>query len=399
MLVILSIVLKVFSFKAMFRIISQEVVQIVDTASLYYESQLLNFDRIKSNIEIFLGMQGKTEKEKNNKIIFRTAGQRNLNYINFISLAELKKNIRITISFSYSRYKKTDNYELCENEKTIGRIHAELAKILKIITEKPVLAKDLKIATIDISNQLEVPNVSSYYKCKDIIYRALKLTETNGRLYFDTGEDKRKTLDGLDFREQGKRRREANTYFKIYSKRKEEERTGKDPRGHATALRGELTLKGAFLKKHHFQMAAGITRENLDRILYNELAETLAEGIEKELNYSITHLATLLKNHSTNKIREILTINEHHIFDVKILDIILIPENIGVSERQCRTYKKQVKEILQEIENQGEIKKNFTGNFERLTKLLRKVAKMELSFEFTEKGVVIKWERLQNKEK
>lgn len=344
-------------------------------------------------------MLGNLEKEKNNKIIFRTAGQERFNFINFVGLAKLRNKTRITISFSYSRYKKKDNYELCENEKTIAKVHAELAKLFKIFAEKVVTIKDLKIATIDISNQLEVPNVSSYYKCKDIIYRALKLTETNGRLYFDTGEDKRKTLDGLDFREQSKRRREANTYFKIYSKRKEEEQTGKDPRGHATALRGELTLKGAFLKKHHFQMAAGITRENLDRILYNELAETLAEGIEKELNYSIIHLATLLKNHNTNKIREILTINEHHIFDVKILDIILIPENIGVSERQCRTYKKQVKEILQEIEKQGEIKKNFTGNFERLTKLLRKVAKMELSFEFTEKGVVIKWERLQNKEK
>lgn len=344
-------------------------------------------------------MLGNLEKEKNNKIIFRTAGQERFNFINFVGLAKLRNKTRITISFSYSRYKKKDNYELCENEKTIAKVHAELAKLFKIFTEKVVTIKDLKISTIDISNQLEVPNVSSYYKCEDIIYRALKLTETNGRLYFDTGEDRRKVLDGLDFREHNKKRREAKDYFKIYSKTKEEQRTGKNTTGHVTALRGELTLKASLLKKFRLEYAAGINRENLDKILFNYLACTLAEGIETELNYSIKHLTSLLRNNKTNKIREILTINEHHVFDVKILDIILIPENLGVSDRQCRTYKKQVKEILQEIENQGEIKKSFVGNFERLTKLLKKIAKTELKFEFSEKGVVVKWERLQNKEK
>ena len=376
--------------------------QIVDTASLYYESASLDFDRVKNNIENVLGMSVNSEKEKNKKnykFVFGMTEQKHLRFINFVSLANQRNKTRITISFSYSRYKKNSNYELCENEKTIAKVHAELSKLFKIFTEKIITVKHLKISTIDISNQLEVPNVSSYYKCNDLIFKALRQTETNGRLYFDTDEERRKNLDGLDFREQGKKRREANTYFKIYSKRKEEEQTGKDPSGHVTALRGELTLKASYLKKFKLEYAEAVNRENLDKVLFNSLACTLAEGIESELNYSIEHLTSLLKSSKTNKIREILTINEHHVFDTKILDIILIPENIGVSERQCRTYKRQVKEILQEIEKQGEIKKNFTGNFERLTKLLRKIAKMELLFEFTDKGVKIKWERLQNKAK
>lgn len=369
---------------------------------MYYEDASLDFDRVKNNIENVLGMSVNSEKEKNKKnykFVFSTTEQKHLRFINFVSLANQRNKTRITISFSYSRYKKNSNYELCENEKTIAKVHAELSKLFKIFTEKAITVKHLKISTIDISNQLEVPKVSSYYKCNDIIFKALRQTETNGRLYFDTDEERRKNLDGLDFREQGKKRREANTYFKIYSKRKEEEQTGKDPTGHVTALRGELTLKASYLKKFKLEYAEAVNRENLDKVLFNSLACTLAEGIESELNYSIEHLTSLLKNSKTNKIREILTINEHHIFDTKILDIILISENLGVSDRQCRTYKRQVKEILQEIEKSGEIKKEFSGNFERLAKLLRKIAKTELLFEFTSKGVKVKWERLQNKAK
>ena len=332
------------------------MIEIVDTTTLVYKDSSLDFDFVKNNIQRYFKLNLSKEQDTK-KIIFRNLSIAKYNYINFISLSELRKTINIAITFSYSRYGKKDNYELCNNEKTIEKVHIELSKLLKIITEKPVKTKDLIIGAVDISNQLEVPNISSYYKCEDIIYRALKLTETNGRLYFDTDDNRRKILDGLDFREHGKRRREANTYFKIYSKRKEEVQTGKNPEGHVTALRGELTLKNTYLKKYHLGYAEGINRENLENILFNYLAKDLATGIEEELNYSINYLSELLFNNKTNKIREILTINEHHIFDVKILDTILIPDIIGVSERQCRTYKKQIKEILQEIENTGEIKK------------------------------------------
>lgn len=374
------------------------MVQIVDTATLIYEDKNLDIQELKENIENILGLKPLKEKEID-KIVFRVQGQNGFRYINFISLIKLRKNIRISITFSYSRYKSNSNYELCDNEKTVNKINSEIAKLFKLITLKPITVKKLKVSAIDISNQLEVENIRSYYKCNDLIYRALRQTETNGRLYFDTAEDRRKVLDGLDFREQNKKRREANSYFKIYSKRKEEEQTGKQTKGHTTALRGELTLKGAFLKRQGLEMAEGINRNNLDRILYNTLANVLAEGIEKELNFSITHLAKLLQENGTRKIRELLIINEHHIFDAKILDIILTPEILGVSDRQCRTYKKQVKETLQVIENSGEIKKVFTGNFERLTKLIKKVVKAEMTFNFTEKGVVVKWEKLQSKQK
>lgn len=374
------------------------MVQIVDTATLIYEDKNLDIQELKENIENILGLKPLKEKEID-KIVFRVQGQNGFRYINFISLIKLRKNIRISITFSYSRYKSNSNYELCDNEKTVNKINSEIAKLFKLITLKPITVKKLKVSAIDISNQLEVENIRSYYKCNDLIYRALRQTETNGRLYFDTAEDRRKVLDGLDFREQNKKRREANSYFKIYSKRKEEEQTGKQTKGHTTALRGELTLKGAFLKRQGLEMAEGINRNNLDRILYNTLANVLAEGIEKELSFSITHLAKLLQENGTRKIRELLIINEHHIFDAKILDIILTPEILGVSDRQCRTYKKQVKEILQVIENSGEIKKVFTGNFERLTKLIKKVVKAEMTFNFTEKGVVVKWEKLQSKQK
>lgn len=349
-------------------------------------------EEVKSNIEKYLSVETNGLEKDTKKIIYRNIKSKNY-YINFISLVELRKNIRISISFSYSRFEKDDNYNLCENEKIIDKVHKEISKVFKLIAGKPVTLKDLRVGAIDISNQLEVSTISSYYKVLDLIYRALRNTEQNGRLYLDTDSEKRKQLDGLDFREQGKKRREASSYFKIYSKFKEEQQTGKSTAGHIAALRGELTLKGRELKKHHLGLVAGINREYLNKILFDSLAVPLAGELEKELNYSIKHLSSLLQENKTKKIREILTINEHHIFDVKVLDIILTPENIGVSERQCRTYKKQIREILKEIETQGEIKKVFTGNFERLEKLVKKIAKAELIIIFENGGVSITWQK------
>lgn len=373
------------------------MIKIVDTASIIYNSKNLDISNVVKAIESLLDSEFEIE---NNKYIFRNIKIPEHRYINYVSVTELKRNTRITIAFSYSKFENNgSNYLVCTRERTIRDVHTRVLKLFRYFTGKTLKYEDLEVYTLDISNQLSVENVKSYYSVQDIIYRALKLSEPNGRLYFDIDKNRRKQLDGLDFRERGKKRREASSYFKIYNKRKEEEDTGKNTAGHVTALRGELTLKGVQLKKWNLSTLAGINKQNLDRVLRDALAVPIIAGINEELNFSLNHLKKVFKKSGTKRIRENILINEFHIFDVSILDGVLTPEILGVSLRQCQKHKKQIIELLETNANGGEIKKTYSGNFERLKKLLKKIAKVDIKTEITKDEVKITWENQNLQEK
>lgn len=280
-------------------------------------------------------------------------------------------------------------------ERTIQDVHVQLLKMFKFFTDKPLKYEDLEVYTIDISNQLSVENIRNYYSVLDLIYRAMKQEEPNGRLYFDIDKERRKQLDGLDFRERGKKRREASSYFKIYSKRKELEDTGKYADGKETALRGELTLKGQQLKRWGLSSLSGINKKNLDKVLRETLAEVIIPGINKELEFSIQKLKTVFTKEKTRRIRENILINDFHIFDVKILDIILIEEILGVSKRMCQMHKKTIIELLENNSKNAEVKKIYDGNFERLKKLLKKIIKVDVVLDITKEGAKIIWEKAE----
>ena len=106
-------------------------------------------------------------------------------------------------------------------------------------------------------------------------------------MYFDTDNKKRLELDGVDFREKGKRPRDSKAYFKIYSKRKEMEDTGKEGVKKRQALRGELTLRPPHLKTYNLNHLGGITKDNLASSLRKTIGAILTEQIVKELNYDI----------------------------------------------------------------------------------------------------------------
>ena len=366
------------------------MVEIVDTGTILYQSDNLDINIVLEALK----HQTKTAPEiENNKYIFRNSNIYFFAYINFITVSEIKKTVKLSITYSYSRFKGGGNYEVCKDERTIRDVHTSLTKFIRAITGKIVKPADIKIIALDISNQLSVENIRNYYTCLDLIYRALKDSNTNGRLYFDTDENKRKQLDGLDFRDAGKKRREASSYFKIYSKRKEEEATGKNTKGHAQALRGELTLKGAHLKKWGLDRFEGITRENLERVLKCTMAETIISGINAELEYSLKILTRELKKNGSRRIKEFAAVHEYHIFDIKILDLVIIPKNMGVQARQCRNLKKQVIEMLELLNEKAEIKKTYNLNFSRLKKLLKKIVKADVTVELDEeKGARLIWQ-------
>lgn len=312
-----------------------------------------------------------------------------LEYINLIVLSKLRSKLKLSITFSYSRFRNKDNTEICTRERDIKDVHRDLLKIFRVITSKLVRYTDLEVAAIDISNQIKVSN-KNYYKVLDLIYRAYKLQEPNGRMYFDTNELGQKELDGIDFRERGKKRRESNTYFKIYNKRKEQQATNKETKG--MMWRGELTLKGRALKYHKLNTLESITSDNLSKVLNSTIGQTLKTLIQQQLTQDIKDLKEDATKCGTKKIRERILMNSHKLFDVSILDVLVVPKIIGVKERMCREHKKNIKELLNKQQQQGEIKQDFTGNIAKLKKLLKEIAKIELEIEITEEGANV-WEK------
>lgn len=327
---------------------------------------------------------------ENNKLVFKNFELEKYEFINFISISEYRGNCRVCVAFSYSRYENEDNYKLAERQRTINDVHAAVTRIFRSITGLALTSNDLEVLALDISNQLEVENIRNYYNVLNLIYRAYKHINPNGRLYFDTDVDQRLELDGLDFREPGKKRREANAYFKIYSKRKEIEDTkgAAKARGKRQALRGELTLKGAMLKKYDLHIVGNIQKLALERVLKMVLGEIILDGINKELEFDKAKLVAEYQAAGSKKIQEVTLMNLQYIFDIELLDSVITAENLGVATRTASYHKKNIKELLKVTETKSEIKRVFSKNFERLAKLLKKIVKVDVK---VEKGA-IKWQ-------
>lgn len=326
---------------------------------------------------------------ENNKLVFRDFKIDKYEFINFVSISEYRSNCRVCVAFSYSRYENKDNYKLAERQRTIDDVHSAVVRIFRSITGLALSANELEVLALDISNQLEVENIRNYYNVLNLIYRAYKQINPNGRLYFDTDKEQRLELDGLDFRESGKKRRESNAYFKIYSKRKEIEDTkgAAKARGKRQALRGELTLKGAMLKKYDLHIVGNIQKLALERVLKMVLGEIILDGINKELEFDKAKLVAEYQAAGSKKIQEVTLMNLQYIFDIELLDSVITAENLGVATRTASYHKKNIKELLKVTETKSEIKRTFSKNFERLAKLLKKIVKVDVR---VEKGA-IKW--------
>lgn len=326
---------------------------------------------------------------ENNKLVFRDFKIDKYEFINFVSISEYRSNCRVCVAFSYSRYENKDNYKLAERQRTIDDVHSAVVRIFRSITGLALSANELEVLALDISNQLEVENIRNYYNVLNLIYRAYKQINPNGRLYFDTDKEQRLELDGLDFREAGKKRREANAYFKIYSKRKEIEDTkgAAKARGKRQALRGELTLKGTMLKKYDLHIVGNIQKLALERVLKMVLGEIILDGINKELEFDKAKLVAEYQAAGSKKIQEVTLMNLQYIFDIELLDSVITAENLGVATRTASYHKKNIKELLKVTETKSEIKRTFSKNFERLAKLLKKIVKVDVR---VEKGA-IKW--------
>lgn len=253
-----------------------------------------------------------------------------------------------------------------------------------------VQEKDIKVTSLDLSNQLEVENIRNYYQVLKMIYRAYKNIFPTARMYFDTDDKKRLELDGIDFREKGKRPRDSKAYFKIYSKRKEMEDTGKEVAKKRQALRGELTLRPPHLKTYNLNHLGGITKENLASALRKTIGAILTEQIVKELNYDIKELKKIVAP-GTKGLAERLTIKEYLIFDTRLLDITVTESVLKTTKRTAQRQKKKVIEKLEELEKLGEIKKSYSKNFERLEKLLKKIAKVSIKIRLGEEGATLEW--------
>lgn len=361
---------------------------IVDTATINYSAKQTDFDFIVESANLLLKEKAQTE---NKRILYKNIQIKKYTWINFIGIDEKRKSITITISFSYSRYNSKDNYKLITNQKVINQVHEDLILLLRSITGELVREQDIKITSLDLSNQLEVENIRNYYSVLNLVYRAYKNIFSTARMYFDSDEKKRLELDGIDFREKGIKPRESKAYFKIYSKRKEMEDTGKEVAKKRQALRGELTLRPPHLKTYNLNHLAGITKENLSQALKKTIGAILTEQIIKELNFDISELKKIVSQ-GTKGLADTLALKEYLIFDVKLLDVVMTESNMSIKKRAIQYQKRKILERLESSEKLGEIKKTYSKNFERLEKLLKKIAKVSIKIRLGEEGARIEWQ-------
>jgi hypothetical protein len=358
---------------------------IVDTASISYPAKLNELDFIIQSTSILLEEEAQIEKKK---IVFKNIKVKKYPWLNYISIDEDRN---ILISFSYSRYNNDDNYKLVTNQIVISKVHQELVMILRMMTGELVQSEDIRVVSLDLSNQLEVENIRNYYQVLNLISRAYKKTLLVARMFFDLDNKKRLELDGIDFRERKKASRDGTYYFKIYSKVKELEDTGQEKKGKRQALRGELTLRPPHLKKLNLNHLAGINKENLSKALKKYVGVIIAEQIVKELNYDITELKKIVAP-GTKGLAERLMMKEYLIFDIRLLDVVMTENNMSIKKRAIQYQKKKVIEKLEELEKLGEIKKTYSKNFERLEKLLKKIAKVSIKIRLGEEGAELEWQ-------
>lgn len=114
----------------------------------------------------------------------------------------------------------------------------------------------------------------------------------------------------------------------------------------------------------------------------------LIQQINKELEKNIDTLTKeALKG--TSRLRERIQALEYYIFDIKLLDIVLTEENLKIKKRAIQYQKSSILEGLSLLEKNGEVKKTYSKNFERLSKLLKKIVKIDIKVIKESKGARI----------
>ncbi|MGL4863080.1 MAG: hypothetical protein ACRC4T_08180 [Cetobacterium sp.] len=339
-------------------------------------------------------MLGVSPTSHAHKVDFKLEGK-NLVYpfLNFICFRHSKTSLktRISITFSYSKFENGDednNYLLATKQKTISEINKKILSLMRILSFKSMMIEELEVTAIDLSNQLTVDSIKNYSQAYSVIYATLKQFEDDGRLYIDICKNtkfnkanikKRKTIIGLDFKESGKQRRESQVYLKFYSKTDEMSNKGKSQRGTKQAIRVEPTFRKNVLEKYGILSPADLTKEKIEKCLHDFFLELFTVCLEKELNSYIDILKKELSVKGTRQIRDNILRHQHLLIDVDMLNLIVTPEVLQISERQCRTHKNRIKESLALYEKDFEFERVYTGNFKRLKLLIKKGCKIDLA--------------------
>lgn len=333
------------------------------------------------------------------KVDFKLEGKnKNYPYINFVCFrhSNLSLKTRISISFSYSKFEhgeEDNNYLLAIKPKTIMGVNKKILSLMRVLSFKAPEIEELEVTSLDLSNQMQVDSIKNYSQPYSLVYNILKQIEDDGRLYVEVdkntkfnkrNEKRRKTIKGLDFKELGKSRRESNIYLKFYSKTDEMYNKGKSQRGTKHAIRIEPTFKKLVLEKYGIFSPADLTKEKIEKCLHDYFLELFTKNLESELNQNLEVLKKELLKTGTKNLKEKVLRHQHLIFDIEILSLLIVPEILGKSERQCFYYKKQIKESLAEYEKDFEFERVYSGNFKRLKALIKKGCKINL--EITTEG-------------
>ncbi len=345
----------------------------------------------KKTVETVVNHTAKFFKTENlqiekNKFWFRNLKKNKYEFINYISIYEFRGRTRISISFSYSRFKNKDNYKLLNSDKEVKEVHLHIAQLLQAMTGEPLTLDDINLTSIDICNQLET-NFDDKYQTLDLLNRVLNKEQTT--LYFYTDKNNRKIIQGFSLFEEGRGKKEHKTYFKIYNKFKEGLETGKDTTGKTQAVRAELTLKQAQLKKLRIGSVHAVNKKTLDEITKKVLGSKIKKDLETVIKKDLEKLIEIVNDKPFSQ-QDFLKY-EYLIFDTEFLKYLFSPEISGMPRATGFYHKKLILEQLNDLEKKGEIVKKYSRNIKDLEKILDKLFKTKVKIKATAKGIDVTW--------
>ena len=355
----------------------------VDNGTIEYYSNKTVETVVNHTARFFKSENLQIEK---NKFWFRNLKKNKYEFINYVSIYEFRGKTRIGISYSYSRFKKKDNYKLLCSDKEVKEVHLHIAQLLQAMTGEPLTLDNIHLTSIDICNQLET-NFEDKYQTLDLLNRVLNKEQTT--LYFYTDKNNRKIIQGFSLFEEGRGKKEQKTYFKIYNKFKERLETGKNTTGRTQAVRAELTVKKANLKKLGITSIHAVNKKTLDEVIKKVLGSKIKKDLETVIKKDLAKLIEIVNEKPFN--RQDFLKYEYLIFDIEFLKYIFSPEISGMTKTPSFYHKKLVLEQLNDLEKKGEIVKKYSSNIKDLEKILDKLFKTKAKIKATAKGIDVTW--------
>ncbi|MEG0135779.1 MAG: hypothetical protein RR795_01295 [Cetobacterium sp.] len=291
----------------------------------------------------------------------------------------------IQIDFSYPKFFGKDNINLVNNNDDLQKVNNAIYELSKYITLDEELDPNyFEYTRIDIAQQYE-----GIFEDYLGVFRLLQeiLEKYTGKGTKESKEFLKSTYGFLKSYTKGFRYKKSTYCLTIYNKTAQmnpEDYIPEEEKESLIRIEQSFTPGMLGIKKLYFQdVSMKYFREKYQESAKKRICDNLQTAINevyKELSKKVEYIVT------DGKIREDLILLEGAILDEEIICNIIKNLDLDKSRRMKYYYQKMVKETLS---RSGGVWRTFTGNFERIEKLIFKMCGKNITIKLNKNGVEI----------